>query len=141
MCIRDRVSKLGLGELAGGLLDDAGVGPARHRQHDVEGLAPMALLADVGAAVLPLPLDALERLLAALDDVAVVLDVETTVLGDVAKVRPDRRHAPPSPRHLDHDLGGTAHGGLDAVADRRRAEPDGTKARRPALDDPIARVE
>ena len=101
----------------------------------------MALLADEGATVLPLALDPLECLLAALDEAAVVLDVEATVLADVAKVRPDRRHAPPSSCDLDHDLGDTAHGGLDAVADRRGAATERTEARRLTLDDPVVRVE
>ena len=92
----------------------------------------MALLVDVGAAEPPLALDALERLLAVLDDAAVVLDVEPAVLADVAKVRGDRRHAPPASGDLDHDLGRPADGGLDAAADRRGALAEGTETRRSA---------
>jgi hypothetical protein len=101
----------------------------------------MALLADVGAAELPLARDALHSLLAALDDVAVVLDGQPPVLADVTQVRPDRRHSPPSSGDLDHDLGRPAHGGLDPAADRRGAVAEGTETRRPALDDPVPGIE
>ena len=36
------IGELDLRELAGSALGAQGIGAARHRQHDVEGLAPMA---------------------------------------------------------------------------------------------------
>jgi hypothetical protein len=44
-----------------------------------------------------------------------VLDLETTVLADVAEMGSNRFHAPATPGHLDHDLGRTA--------DNRRLDP------------------
>ena len=98
----------------------------------------MADLVDVGAAVTPLALDVLERLLALLDHSAVVLDLEPAVLADVAEVRRDRLHATPSSSHLDHDLGRPAHGGLDAAADRLGPAAERSQARCSAPDDPVA---
>jgi len=46
------IGELDVRELAGRSLNDEGIGAPRHRQHDVEGLASMALLADVGTAEL-----------------------------------------------------------------------------------------
>jgi hypothetical protein len=88
------VAELGAGELPGGALHDQRVGAARHRQHDVERLAPVGRLVDERAAMAPLLDQVLQRLLAFPGDAAVILELEAAALGDVAEVRGDRRHAP-----------------------------------------------
>ena len=66
--------QFGLGEFAGRLLHDSRVGPRRHRQHDVEGLAALADLRDASAAEPPLIGDVAQRFLAFAHNTAVVLD-------------------------------------------------------------------
>jgi hypothetical protein len=137
------IAEFGLRELACRALHGQGVHTARHREHDVERLAPVARLADVRATVLPLPEQVAQRLLSFADVAAVVLERQPAALGDVAEVRGNGCHAPPSSRDLDHDLRGTPEDGRpDAVADGRCARPDaGSQARLARGDDPVAWIE
>jgi hypothetical protein len=115
------VRQLGLRELARRPLHRQRVGAARHRQHDVEGLAPGADVVDQAAAVAPVVGQLVQRVLAAHRLAAFVLDLEPAVLADVAQVRGDGLHAAPAAGDLDHHLRRPAHHGrLDALADRRR---------------------
>src|ERR1019366_7287428 len=114
------------------------IGASRHRQHEVEGLAPMA---DVVAAELPLSLDVEQGALAALDDAPVILDLEPAVSGDVTEVGSYCPHAPPSPGDLDHDLGRSANGGFDAAADHLGTARSRAQAGRVCLDDAVAGIE
>ena len=97
------------------------VSAARHRQHDVEGFAPVAALGDARATAAPLICHALHRLLAFAQQATVVLHRKLAAFADVAEVRRNGRHAATAASDFDHHLGGAAHGrGLDALADRRR---------------------
>jgi hypothetical protein len=104
------VGQLGLRELACRPLNARRVAAARHRQHDVEGLAPRARVLDQAAAVAPVVDQLAKRILAAHRLAALVLDLESAVLADVAEVRGDRLHAAPAARHLDHHLRRAARG-------------------------------
>ena len=66
--------------LARRLPHDLRIGAVRHRQHDVEGLAPMPHFVDQRAAVVPLLYQVVQCLLALAHDTAVVLDVELPFL-------------------------------------------------------------
>ena len=103
----------------------------------------MTRLADVRAAVLPLPDQVAQRLLPFADDAAVVLEREPAALGDVAEVRGNGSHASPSSRDLDHDLRGTPDDGRpDAVADDRCARAHaGSQAGLARSDDPVGWIE
>src|ERR1019366_8644840 len=101
----------------------------------------MADVVDVGAAELPLSLDVEQRVLAALDDTPVILDLEAAVPGDVAQVGSYCPHAPPSPGDLDHELGRSANGGFDVAADHLGTARSWAQARRVCLDDAVARIE
>jgi hypothetical protein len=117
------------GELARRLLHGQRIGAARHRQHDVVGLASGAVVVDARAAHLPLPLDGLQCLLAAFGDAAIVFDRQPAVLADVAQVCGDGHHAPAAAGDLDHHLRGAPDGGRDAAADGGSALAGGVQAR------------
>ena len=113
-----------LGELACGALHSQWVGASRHRQHDVEGFAPIAALGDARATVTPLICHVLHRLFALALQASVVLHWQPASLADVAEVRSDGHHAPSTPGDFDHDLRGAAYGdGLDALTDGCSAFP------------------
>jgi hypothetical protein len=128
-------------ELARRLQNAQRVGPLGHREHDVEGLLPMAEVIDVGAAEPPLTLDVPEGIAALLHDATVVLYLDPATLADVAKVRGDRLHAATSARDLDHALRRATDGGFNPVSDRVRLAYERAETRRSALHDPVAGVE
>jgi hypothetical protein len=142
------VGQFDLRELARRALHGQRVGAARHRQHDVEGLAPLTGFSDVvdqRAAEAPVIGQVVQRVLASHGLSTLVLDVEPAVLADVAEVGSDGLHAAPAARHLDHHLRRAAdHGRFDALADGGGALacPAGFQLRlRLHLDDAVAWVE
>ena len=106
--------------------------------------SPVAFFGNPRATTAPLLDQVVHRLLAAVGQLAVVLDLQPAVLADVAEVRRDGVHATPAARHLDHYLRCTPDdGGDDAPTDHRRlaARQRVEPWRGRCLDDVVRRVE
>ena len=139
------VSQFDLRELARGALYGQRVGATRHRQHDVEGLAPRADVLDQAAAVTPVVGQFAQRVLAAHRLAAFVFHLEPTSPADVAQVRRNGLHAAAAAGDLDHHLRGSAHDCCgDALAQRRGTMVRGQRAELRLWfgpDDAVARIE
>jgi hypothetical protein len=100
---------------------------------------------DLRAAVPPLLGQGAQRLLSFAHDTTVVLERQSTRLGDVTEVRGDGAHAATAAGHLDHHLRRTPQNrGLEPGANRSGplVEGEGGQARRVvASDDPIPGIE
>lgn len=111
------IRQLAMRELARCPPHEQRVGPAWHRQHDVEGLTPVADVFAQRIAKMPFVNQFAQDILALPRLTPLVPDLEPAVLADVAQERRNGRHTAPSPRDLDHDLWG--------VADHAGVLPDG----------------
>jgi hypothetical protein len=104
-------AQLGPRELSCSAPHDGCIRTAGHGQHDIEGFSPRADVVNQTAAEAPLVYMLPYGALAPHGLTAIVFDVESTVLADVAQMRGDCGHATSTSGHLDHHLRRPPHHG------------------------------